>query len=50
MQVRARHAAFEVTTRIEPTDAPTYSAVLLAAAVPAVRAARVDPAVALREP
>jgi len=43
---------------IEPTDAPTYGAVLLvalplvilAAAVPAVRAARVEPMVALREP
>ena len=43
---------------IQPTDAPTYAAVLLvavplvilAAAVPAVRAARVDPMIALREP
>ncbi len=43
---------------IEPTDAPTYGVVLLvalplvilAAAVPAVRAARVAPMVALREP
>jgi ABC-type antimicrobial peptide transport system permease subunit len=45
-------------TGVEPTDAPTYGAVLLvalplvilAAAVPAVRAARVEPMVALREP
>jgi putative ABC transport system permease protein len=43
---------------IQPTDAPTYAAVLLvalplvilAAAVPAIRAARVDPMIALREP
>jgi ABC-type antimicrobial peptide transport system permease subunit len=43
---------------ITPTDAPTYGIVLLvalplvvlAAAVPAVRAARVQPMVALREP
>ena len=43
---------------IAPTDAPTYGAVLLvalplvvlAAAVPAFRAARVQPMVALREP
>ncbi len=43
---------------IEPTDAPTYAAVLLvalplvilAAALPALRAARVQPMVALREP
>ena len=43
---------------IQPTDAPTYGAallvalplVVLAAAVPAVRAARVQPMVALREP